>query len=160
MGVSGCGKSSVGQAFADGIGATFLEGDRLHPPENVEKMSTGIPLNDDDRKPWLMTISNTIATHELPLVVACSVLKRAYRDTVREQAGIPLQFFHLSGSYQLIAERMEKRQHHYMPLSLLDSQFQILEPPEPDERVKTIDINESVESIVEDLLEQYNQRLR
>jgi gluconokinase len=142
MGVSGCGKSTVGQALASANGVAFVEGDQFHPEANVAKMSAGIALNDEDRAGWLLTLQAQIRAAQLAdtgLVISCSALKRRYRDLLRE--GDPaLRFAHLSGTKELIAARMQARVAHYMPTSLLDSQFRDLEPLQHDEAGVTLDI--------------------
>jgi gluconokinase len=142
MGVSGCGKSTVGQALATANGVGFVEGDQFHPEANVAKMSAGVALNDDDRAEWLQTLQAQIrAARERGegLVISCSALKRRYRDLLRE--GDPaLRFAHLNGPKELIAARMQARVGHYMPTSLLDSQFRDLEPLQADEAGITLDI--------------------
>jgi gluconokinase len=147
MGVSGSGKSSVGRALAERLGATFRDGDDLQPPANVAKMRAGTPLTDEDRWPWLDRVARTLADEE-PVIVACSALKRAYRDRIRAGAGAGLRFVHLAGSRNLIATRMAGRKGHYMPVSLLDSQFAALEVPGPDEAA-TIAIEGPLHAIVD-----------
>ena len=138
MGVSGCGKSSLGSALAEALAMPFFEGDALHPPANVEKMRSGIPLGDDDRWPWLDRVAASLADRG-SAVVSCSALRRSYRDHIRARAGGAVGFIHLAGSRDLLAERMQARPGHYMPVSLLDSQLATLEPPGMDEAL-TIDI--------------------
>jgi gluconokinase len=138
MGVSGCGKSSVGEALAPRLGIPYVDGDDLHPPENVAKMRAGTPLTDDDRWPWLDRVAGVLRD-SAPVIVGCSALKRAYRDRIRAGAGDAVTFVHLAGDRALIAARMGSRTGHYMPPSLLDSQFAALEPPGPDEAI-TLDI--------------------
>jgi gluconokinase len=152
MGVAGCGKSSVGEALAQRLAIPYHEGDALHSPADVQKMRAGIPLTDDDRWPWLDRVAQTLAT-EAPLIIGCSALKRAYRDRIRSGAGGPVTFVHLSGSRDLIASRMAARTGHYMPTSLLDSQFAALEPPGPDEAL-TVDIDQPLPAIVDAILSQ------
>ena len=148
MGVSGCGKSTVGAAFAAAIGGRFVDGDDLHPPENVAKMSAGVPLTDADRWPWLDRVGGVLTGG---VVVGCSALKRAYRDRIRAVAG-PVRFLHLAGSRDVIAARMAARPGHFMPLGLLDSQFAALEPLAPDEDGVTVDIDQNLRAIVTELL--------
>lgn len=148
MGVSGCGKSSIGQAFAEAIGGTFLDGDDLHPASNIEKMAKGEPLTDADRKPWLAQVALTLRAGQPPVVVACSALKRIYRDWIREGVGGPVTFLHLAGDKSVIADRMAAREGHFMPLSLLDSQFATLEAPGADELYVTADLAKSPEDIL------------
>ncbi|WP_254504596.1 gluconokinase [Duganella vulcania] len=139
MGVSGCGKSTVGQALAAGMAVPFIEGDRFHPPANVAKMSAGIALDDADRAGWLLALREQIELADGGLVLACSALKRKYRDQLR-LADPALNFAHLSGGRALIASRMRERAGHYMPLSLLDSQLRDLEPLQVDEGGMVLDI--------------------
>jgi gluconokinase len=141
-GVCGCGKSTVGTALAQARGVNFIEGDKFHPEANVAKMSAGMPLTDEDRAEWLLALQAEIrAAREknVGLVVSCSALKRRYRDLLR-QGDPELQFVHLQGPRDLIANRMQSRQGHYMPLSLLDSQLRDLEPLQPDEAGVSLDI--------------------
>lgn len=143
MGVSGSGKSTVAAILAGQLGWDLEEGDDLHPIENVEKMSAGTPLTDEDRQPWLETISTWIVEHvmaDVPGIITCSALKRRYRDILRERNVV---FVYLSGSKELIGRRLSARLDHYMPPSLLDSQVEALEPPEPDERAVIIDAGRS-----------------
>ena len=152
MGVSGCGKSSVGARLAARLGLNYRDGDDLHPPENVAKMRAGMPLTDGDRWPWLDRVGQVLLA-EAPVIVGCSALKRAYRDRIRTAAGGPVTFVHLAGSQEVIAARMALRQGHYMPLSLLDSQFAALEPPAAAEAI-TVSIDQPLEAIVADILRQ------
>lgn len=152
MGVSGCGKSSVGAGLAARLGLNYRDGDDLHPPENVAKMRAGMPLTDADRWPWLDRVGQVLLA-EAPVIVGCSALKRAYRDHIRTAAGGPVTFVHLAGSQEVIAARMALRQGHYMPLSLLDSQFAALEPPAAEEAI-TVSIDQPLEAIVADILRQ------
>ncbi|TFB49889.1 gluconokinase [Cryobacterium tagatosivorans] len=139
MGVSGSGKSTVAGILAGQLGWDLEEGDDLHPAENVAKMAAGHPLTDEDRAPWLDTISSWIIEHTMagvPGIITCSALKRRYRDVLREKNVI---FVHLAGSKDLIGRRLATRMDHYMPPSLLDSQVATLEPPGADERAITIE---------------------
>lgn len=156
MGVAGCGKSSAGEALARRLGVPYRDGDDLHTPEAVEKMRQGIPLTDDDRWPWLDRVAAVLST-KAPILVGCSALKRAYRDRIRASAGGPVTFVHLSGSCELIASRMAARTGHYMPTSLLDSQFAALEPPGPDEAI-TVDIDQPLPAITEAILTRLEAR--
>ena len=154
MGVSGCGKSTIGQQLADTCALAYVEGDDFHPKANVDKMSAGQPLDDDDRRDWLRALREQIrAAREqgLGLVVSCSALKRSYRDLLRE--GDPsLRFVHLDGSRALIAERLSARRNHYMPPQLLDSQLAALEPLEDDENGLRLDIRDSPSRLVATIL--------
>jgi gluconokinase len=148
MGVSGCGKTAVGEALAAATGARFIDGDSLHPLANIAKMSRGEPLDDVDRWPWLGAVGKALATPPGPTIVGCSALKRAYRDSIRAAAGGTVTFVHLAGSRSLIAARMGARAGHFMPLSLLDSQFATLEAPSADEDAITVDIDRPLADIV------------
>ncbi|WP_431245234.1 gluconokinase [Leifsonia xyli] len=133
MGVSGSGKSTVGQLLARRLGVPFVDGDALHPPANVAKMASGHPLTDEDRIPWLHAVGRALAdTAPEGTVVACSALKRAYRDLIRAEAPDAV-FAELDGSRELLAGRMAARPGHFMPVSLLDSQLATLEPLQQDE---------------------------
>lgn len=155
MGVSGCGKSTIASAVAERAGATFVDADDLHPPANVAKMAAGIPLTDEDRMPWLDAVGDVIAQHpDVKVVVACSALKRSYRDLIRARGGSVL-FAHLAGSRDLLAARMGARGDHFMPLTLLDSQLATLEPLAPDEGGLVLDIADPPEAIVEAIVSRW-----
>lgn len=151
MGVSSSGKSTVGQSVARRLHVPFLDGDGYHPEANVEKMRAGTPLTDEDRWPWLERLARALheaADRKGASVGACSALKRAYRDFLVQQAGEPILFVYLQGSREVIGERMAKRQHEYMPTSLLDSQFATLEVPDPtSENVQILPVTDSVEKL-------------
>lgn len=154
MGVSGSGKSLIGAAFANAIGIDFVEGDAYHPAENVERMASGIPLTDENRAGWLRALAARIGEAKeagTGLVMTCSALKRSYRDVLRAQAP-ELQFVFLQGPRALIAERIASRRGHFMPASLLESQFTTLEEPSPDEHAWVCDIRQSPENIVATLV--------
>jgi gluconokinase len=155
MGVSGCGKSEVGMRLAQVLGAPFIEGDRFHSAANVRKMSAGIPLGDADREGWLARLREELArgcAGGAAVVLACSALKRAYRDTLRA-SGCRLRFVHLAGARTTIAARMAARPGHYMPASLLDSQLRDLEPLQADEDGAVLDIEEAPAILVRRILE-------
>lgn len=138
MGVSGCGKSTVGPVLADGLGVPFVDADDLHPPANVAKMAAGIPLTDEDRWPWLRLVGAELASASSGMVVACSALRYAYRDVLR--SFVPdVYFVHLAGSREELEPRLRHRVDHFMPLALLDSQLSTLEPLRADERGITLD---------------------
>ena len=150
MGVSGAGKTTIGERLATVLGASFHEGDQFHPPDNVAKMARGEPLTDDDRRPWLEAIAAAIGRADAAgdtAVLACSALKRAYRDTLRG-ACPSLRVVHLAGGADLIRGRLEARRGHFMPPTLLPSQFRTLEPPEAGEQPIVIDIAATPEAIV------------
>lgn len=150
MGVSGAGKSTVAAALAAHLGFSVEDADAYHPPANIAKMHAGIPLTDDDRWPWLQAIADAIdrkAAAGTPVVIACSALKRAYRD-VLVHGRDDVRFVYLKGSRDLIAERLVRRSDHFMPTSLLDSQFATLEEPTPDEHAVVADIDAPVDDIV------------
>jgi carbohydrate kinase (thermoresistant glucokinase family) len=151
MGVSGSGKTAVGERLAAALGAEFAEGDAYHPPANVEKMRSGIPLDDADRQPWLERLSAEIGRwleSGRDVVLACSALKQRYRDILR--GGRPgVRFVYLRGSEELIRARLKRRRGHYMPASLLKSQFAALEEPED---AITVDIDRPPDEIVAEIL--------
>ena len=151
MGVSGSGKSSVGEAIAGAYGYPFLEGDALHPPENIRKMSDDIPLTDDDRWPWLAAIGERLARPE-PIAVSCSALKRSYRQKLRESAPRGLAFVFLHGSEALLAERMHHRTSHFMPSSLLKTQLATLEDPRGEPKTVAVDVAQPLAEIVREAL--------
>lgn len=154
MGVSGSGKTTVGAKLARALDVEFLEGDALHPPSNVERMAAGIPLTDEDRRPWLIAIAQRLSEAQgagTGLVVACSALKRSYRDLLRSRGAANVRFLYLSGSRPLLAERMAHRHDHFMPPSLLDSQLATLEEPSPEEDAWVCDIRQTPDAIVADL---------
>lgn len=155
MGVCGSGKSLIGASLARALGIEFVEGDELHPPENVRRMAAGIPLTDDDRQGWLLAIAARLREAKRAgtgLVVSCSALKRRYRDLLRSEGDADVRFVHLAGGRALVAERMANRGGHFMPASLVDSQFAILEAPTPDERAWVCDISEPPNAIVANLV--------
>ncbi|MCP9956430.1 MULTISPECIES: gluconokinase [Streptomyces] len=139
-GVSGSGKSTIGLALAQRLGVPYGEGDDLHPPGNIEKMRAGVPLDDEDRAPWLDRVAEWLRDHlDSGGVVACSALRRSYRD--RLAAVSPRVFFvHLHGPAELIAARLGARRGHFMPPSLLRSQYDALEPPAPGERGAVVSV--------------------
>jgi len=151
MGVSGCGKTSVGEAVAIAAGAEFIEGDALHPAANVEKMSAGIPLTDGDRWPWLDIVGASVASHS-PAVASCSALKRAYRDRLRSAVGRQLLFVFLRVDRNELESRMIARRNHFMPASLLDSQLATLEDPAGEPGVLTVDGARPTGSIVTEVI--------
>ncbi len=150
MGVSGSGKTVAGSRLAAALGRPFVDADDLHPAANKDKMARGIPLTDDDRWGWLDTVGERLGAG-VPIVVACSALKRAYRDRLRAAAPDAL-FVHLHGSRELLAERMGHRVHEFMPVTLLDSQLATLEPLQPDERGVVVDVTPPLAEVVENAL--------
>ncbi len=159
MGVSGCGKTSVGRALSAKTGWPFYDGDDFHPPENIAKMSKGIPLNDDDRAPWLARLYDLIAeqlAQGQSAILACSALKRKYRDQLRE-GNKGVVFVHLKGDFDLIWSRMAGRQTHYMKASMLQSQFDALEAPDTNEAL-VVDISADVNSIAGVILQTVDQK--
>ncbi|MCL1126581.1 gluconokinase [Shewanella surugensis] len=151
MGVSSTGKSTIGEALSQAINAKFIDGDDLHPRANILKMASGGSLNDSDRQPWLVRVSDaafSLAHKSERGVIVCSALKKQYRDIIRE-GNQNVIFLHLHGSFELITERMNARQHHFMPVKLLQSQFDTLEVPTPDERdVVSISINGTFDQVL------------
>lgn len=152
MGVSGSGKSTVGKLLADRLGVEFGDADDFHNPANIAKMAAGTPLTDTDRWPWLEAIGRWLDQHRATGAVAtCSALKLRYRDALREHAP-HVWFLHVRGSQRLITSRIAHRAHHFMPASLVASQFEALEPLRDDERAITEDIAQPPDAIVDDFL--------
>lgn len=160
MGVSGSGKTTVGKLLAERLGWHYQEGDVLHPPENVAKMSSGTPLTDADRIPWLHKIAARIDAWRRSGesgVVTCSALKRAYRDIIigdRPDVGL----VHLKGSRELIGQRLAARKGHFMPAALLDNQFATLQEPAAEERAITVDVGEAPAAIVDEIVRRLAER--
>ena len=155
MGVSGCGKSTVGALLGQRLGMPFFDGDDFHPAANKQKMAAGVPLTDRDREPWLARLGELLAGKDdggagVPPIVACSALKRRYRDLLRSYAP-DVVFIHLSGTAATIGARMEARSHEFMPHTLLDSQFAALEELEADEIHLLVDISQPLDLLVESL---------
>lgn len=148
MGVSGSGKSVVGAALAQRLRVPFEDADDLHPPTNIAKMSAGHALTDEDRFPWLEAIGRWLAAHRDGGVMACSALKRRYRDQLRRHCP-DVEYLHLSGSAEVIGRRQASRPGHFMPASLLASQFATLEPLESDEAGVAIDVDQPIDAIVD-----------
>jgi carbohydrate kinase (thermoresistant glucokinase family) len=148
MGVSGCGKTTVGRLLARHLEVPFIEGDELHPPGNVELMASGIALTDEDRAGWLDTVAAELARRPEGAVASCSALRRRYRDRLR-RAVPALRFVHLRGERAVLEERLAQRRGHYMPSTLLESQLQTLEPPSADEQPLELDITEPPEALAQ-----------
>ncbi|MFE0515448.1 gluconokinase [Streptomyces sp. NPDC058964] len=149
MGVAGTGKTTIGPLLAARLGVPYAEGDEFHPQANIDKMSAGIPLDDADRWPWLDAIGTWAdGRHGLGGVVSCSALKRSYRDRLRATAP-GIVFLHLTGTRELIEDRMSHRRGHFMPAALLDSQFATLQPLQADEAGVCVDVSGSPEEIAE-----------
>ena len=154
MGVSGCGKTTVGEGLAQKFGCPFYDGDDFHPPENVAKMASSTPLNDDDRYPWLARLHDLLAAHlekGETAVLACSALKKKYREQL-QQGNEGLQFIFLQGDFDLIWGRMSDRAGHYMKADMLRSQFEALEVPDSDEAY-TVSIESKPETILDNILQ-------
>ena len=153
MGVTGSGKTTVGIALAERMEVPFADADDFHSPENVARMRSGVPLTDEDRRPWLLAIGTWLREHAgTGAVVTCSALKRVYRDTLREAAP-EITFLHLHGDKDTVHKRVGTRQGHFMPTSLIDSQFADLEPLGDDERGQVVDFALPVDVIVDRFLE-------
>jgi gluconokinase len=157
MGVSGSGKSTVGGALADHLGLEYADADDFHPPANIAKMASGQPLTDDDRGPWLDAVATWLAGHEAGGVASCSALRRRYRDRLRTTAPAAL-FLHLAGPPEAVAERVARREDHFMPASLLRSQYDTLEPLGPDETGLTLPLDHPVDRLVTDAVQWLRQR--
>lgn len=151
MGVSGCGKSSVGLHLAEKLSAVFYDGDDLHPQDNIKKMSDGVPLTDDDRWPWLdgiCELATREASNDKLIVVACSALKKSYRQRL-SGGSVAALFVFLEGSKALIMQRQLSREGHFMPTALLESQFSTLEDPTGEPNVIAVNIDQSLKKIVD-----------
>jgi gluconokinase len=154
MGVSGCGKSTVGQLLARSLGFDFAEGDDFHPPGNVAKMKSGVALVDADRQDWLAALAERIGQSRAQgrgLVLSCSALKRSYRDRLRTAAP-DLHLVHLVGDFAQLRQRMAGRTDHYMPPSLLESQFRDLQPPGADEKALELAVSLTPAALVQAIL--------
>ena len=154
MGVSGCGKTTVARILSERLHWAFEEGDALHPAANVAKMAAGHPLDDTDRAPWLAEVADWVDARldaGESGVITCSALKRSYRALI-DRRGVRVEFVYLHGSRELIALRLAGRQGHFMPSTLLDSQFATLEEPGPDEPAIRVEIGESPEAIADDIV--------
>jgi gluconokinase len=149
MGVSGSGKTSIGEGLAARLGMPLLEGDQFHPKANIAKMSSGTPLTDDDRWPWLDAIARAMREAPGGVIVTCSSLRRIYRDRLRAGAGRPVLFVFLEGSKETIAARLADRKGHFMPPSLLASQFATLEPPgDAEPGIVRVSIDPPVDAVI------------
>ena len=155
MGVCGCGKTTFGAALAQQLDADFIEGDQLHPTSNIDKMSRGEPLQDEDRMPWLKSIverARELSADNKSVVIACSALKKSYRDLLRT-AGSAVEFVHLAGPEQTVLDRVGSRSDHYMPASLVESQYAILEPATGENDVIELDLSLDVQQNLDRYLE-------
>jgi gluconokinase len=151
MGVSATGKTTVAVQLAEELGCEFVEGDELHPRRNIEKMEQGVPLTDEDRWPWLQAIAELVAVRDFEgtsTVVTCSALRRSYRDVLRDAA--PTFFVHLHAPFEVLEERMQSRTKHFMPPSLLRSQFDTLEDLGDDESGAVVDVSPELDEVVEE----------
>ncbi|MBV2143217.1 gluconokinase [Falsochrobactrum sp. TDYN1] len=153
MGVSGSGKSTVGEKLAEALELPFLEGDSLHPKANVDKMSSGIPLQDEDRWPWLDKIGERLTSAENGIIISCSALKKSYRDHLRAASREALIFIFLDGSFEVLHEHMGHRTGHFMPVSMLESQLATLESPVGEPLVFRADVADPIMAIVSQSLE-------
>lgn len=153
MGVSGCGKSTIGKLLATELSVPFYDADNFHPKSNVKKMSDGIPLSDNDRQPWLILLADLISSWESEggAVLACSALKQRYRELLSSRTSDSITYVYLKGDQELLKSRLNKRISHYMPISLLKSQLDALEPPKD---AIVVDIDNSIEVIIDNVLEQ------
>lgn len=157
MGVSGCGKSSIGKELAEALDLPFYDADDFHPKENIEKMKAGTPLNDQDRLPWLKRLNDLLHDQEKHgMVLACSALKESYRVILQEELDQKIQWIFLNGSKELIFERMNQRSGHFMPIDLLTSQFEVLEIPA---YALDVDIRPSIDQIIPRILKSLKNNL-
>ncbi len=157
MGVASCGKTTIGESLAKELQIPFIEGDRLHGPDNVAKMSAGIPLTDADRWPWLARVGKALQG-EGGKIASCSALKKTYRAAISAAAKRPVIFVHLHGDLDVLRQRIQARQGHFMPPALLDSQLATLERPDHTECAITIDINQKPAAIVSQALDFVTQK--
>lgn len=152
MGVSGTGKTTVGKLLSEQLGYSFFDGDDFHPEENIKKMASGKPLNDDDRKGWLLKLNQlALQQQDVGAVIACSALKKAYRSLLRAGMGSNLRFIYLEGSFDLVKSRLKNRKDHFMPIALLKTQFETLEPPS---KAIAVSIAPQPDQIVQEVLKQ------
>ncbi|MBK1882629.1 gluconokinase [Luteolibacter pohnpeiensis] len=152
MGVSGCGKSTIGKMLSTQTGARFFDGDDFHPTENIAKMSAGIPLNDEDRAGWLVALRDLLDEHQEPIIIACSALKQKYRDTLNQATQKPT-YVYLEGDREILIQRLTERKGHFMSVNLLESQLSTLEPPDSNSiDFQTISIHLSPEQIVSQII--------
>lgn len=159
MGVCGCGKSTIGEGIAHSLNAKFIDGDDLHPKANIQKMASGTPLNDTDRKPWLERIRDaaySIENKNEVGIIVCSALKKKYRDQIRE-GNQNVSFIFLDGDRELILERMRARKGHFMRDTMLTSQLETLERPVDEMDVFTVSIDGSIDEIIEDAVQQLRE---
>lgn len=157
MGVSGSGKSTVGAALSQRLRVPFADADDFHPPANIAKMTAGHPLDDDDRYPWLEAIGEWLAAHADGGVMSCSALKHRYRDQLRRHCP-EVEFLHLAGTPEVIGRRQASRPGHFMPATLLASQFATLEPLTPDENGLAIDVDQNIDAIIDTYVERTSAR--
>lgn len=160
MGVSGCGKTSVGEALAAHLAVPFIEGDAMHPASNIAKMSAGTPLNDEDRSPWLDALAQRLrreAAANGGAIASCSALKIIYRDRLQNEAGVNTKFVFLDCSRKTLERNQSHRKGHFMPQSLLDSQLATLEPPHSEARAIVVDGNQHFDSVIQSILEKLHQ---
>lgn len=159
MGVMGCGKSTVGEALQDANLLDYVDGDKLHPQANIDKMASGTPLNDADREPWLIKVGDVLEQASKTTAIGCSALKRGYRDLICSRSSDPIYFVHLSGTRNVLLDRVGSRSGHFMPIELLDSQLATLEPLEADERGGVVDIDQPFEAVVREVARYIKERI-
>lgn len=156
MGVSGCGKTTIARSLARSLRAKFLDADKFHPPANIEKMSRGTPLTDADREPWLDDVGARlakVAQEQGIAVLACSALRRSYRERLKNASDMDLLFVLLEGSKDVLQRRVGRRTSHFMPATLLDSQLATLERPDQDERAFAVSISQPVKKMIDEILQ-------
>lgn len=160
MGVAGSGKTSIGKALAARLGAPYKDADIFHPQANIDKMAAGHSLSDEDRWPWLSALCDDLKITQGLVIAGCSALKRAYRDFITKTVGEPVKFIYLNGSKDLICNRMTSRKGHFMPTSLLNSQFETLEIPDLNENAISVDISGTEQQVLDSIISQLNNPSR
>ncbi len=161
MGVSATGKTTVAEGMSQKLDYEFIEGDSLHPPANIAKMESGTPLNDADREPWLRAIAELVADKDaegISTIVTCSALRRGYRDLLRSASTHEPFFVHLHAPFEVLEQRMQLRTKHFMPTSLLHSQFDTLEPLEPDEDGVLVDVTPPADEVIAEAVNAVRER--
>jgi len=152
MGVTGCGKSTVATLLGQRLNGKVIEADALHGSQNIDKMKRGEALSDDDRWPWLVRVANAMQASRTPVLVSCSALRRAYRQCLLDNSGVQIGFIHLHAKREVFAERMSNRKDHFMPVSLLDSQLELLESLNSDGSGVVVDVDKPIQRVIDEAM--------